>query len=79
MKLLQGGKSMMCKFSLFILGLYILYSGLWSFCAAAELGFEAENADVFVPIMDVFEDKTASEGKYISAGQAAGGRESGQE
>ena len=67
----------MYKFFSFVLVIYILYSGL-SFCIAAELGFEAEGADLFVPIMDVFEDKTASGGEYISAGQAAGGREAGK-
>jgi hypothetical protein len=68
----------MCKFLSFVFGFYILYSVFWGFCTAAELGFEAEDADVLVPIMAVFEDKTASEGKYISAGQAGGGREQGQ-
>ena len=67
----------MYKFFSFVLVIYILYSGL-SFCIAAELGFEAEGADLFVPIMDIFEDKTASGGEYISAGQAAGGREAGK-
>ena len=67
----------MCKILWFVLWIYILYSCL-SFGIAAELGFEAEYADVFVPIMDVFEDKTASKGKYISAGQTAGGREAGK-
>jgi hypothetical protein len=65
----------MSKFPLFVFVLYIFYSG---FCTAAELGFEAEDASLFVPIMDIFEDKTASGGKYISAGKAAGGREAGK-
>jgi len=68
-------RSLYTKFVLLALGLCTLYLGN---CIAAELGFEAENADEFVPIMEIFEDKNASGGMYISAGQGGGGRHPGK-
>ena len=64
-------------YCMFSLNFCILCLSFTSVCVPAELGFEAEDADVLVPVMAVFEDPTASGGNFIAAGLGGGGRQAG--
>ncbi len=63
---------------LLLIQFLLLVLGLVGYCIAAEIGFEAEDADEIVAIMEIYEDKKASGGMYISAGKGGGGRHPGK-
>ena len=63
---------------LLLIQFVLLVLGLAGYCIATEVGFEAEDADEIVAIMEIYEDKKASGGMYISAGKGGGGRHPGK-
>ena len=63
---------------LLLIQFVLLVLGLVGYCIATEIGFEAEDADEIVEIMEIYEDKKASGGMYISAGKGGGGRHPGK-
>ena len=63
---------------LLLIQFVLLVLGLVGYCIATEIGFEAEDADEIVAIMEIYEDKKASGGMYISAGKGGGGRHPGK-
>ena len=73
----KGDMHMKCM-RLLLIQFVLLVLGLAGYCIATEVGFEAEDADEIVPIMEIYEDKKASGGMYISAGKGGGGRHPGK-